>query len=82
MHFPAIQRAWLWKISRGQVPGTTLLQPENEFRSDKAGQFKFGVEDIKIRNVQRRALSATSLLLLFATLATIIISQRNCILEP
>ena len=35
-----------------------------------------------MRNVQRRALSATSLLLLFATVANIIISKRNCILEP
>ena len=82
VRFPAIQRAWLWKISRGQAPGTTLLPPEFEFRSDEAGQFNFGVEDIKIRNVQRRALIATSLLILFATVAIIIISQRNCILEP
>ena len=82
VRFPAIQRAWLWKISRGQAPGTTLLPPEYEFRSDEAGQFNFGVEDIKIRNVQRRALIATSLLILFATVAIIIISQRNCILEP
>ena len=65
-----------------KLPGTTLLQPEYEFHSDEAGQSNFGVEDIKIRNVQRRDLSATSILLLFATVATIIISQRNCILEP
>ena len=48
MRFHAIQRAWLWKISRGQAPGTTLLQPKYEFHSDEAGQFDFGVEDIKI----------------------------------
>ena len=46
---------------------------------DVVGQFDFGVEDVKIRNVQRIALSATSLLLLFATVATIAISKRNCI---
>ena len=82
VHFPPIQRAWLWKISRGQAPGITLLRLEFEFRSDEVGQFNFGVEDIEIRNVQRRALSASSLLLLFAIVSTIIISQRNCILEP
>ena len=38
-----------------------------EFRSDEAGQFNLEVENIKIRNVHRRALSVASPLLLFAT---------------
>ena len=46
----------------GQVPGTTFLQPQYEFRSDETSQFNFGAEDITMRNAQRRALSVTILI--------------------
>ena len=61
--------------------GTTFFNTQCEFRSDGPGQFNLGVEDITIKMCSEQRCVQIVSLLLFTTLAVIIISKISCILE-